>query len=907
MIGHSIGEYVAACLANVFSLEDALALVAARGQLMQQLPSGAMLAVMLSETETRSLLHNGLALAAVNGAKNCVVSGTSTAIQALHDQLKQQDVHSQVLHTSHAFHSEMMESILEPFTDRVRQVKLNAPAIPFLSNVTGAWQNSGPATDPTYWSRHLRQTVRFADGLGNLLQDAERILLEVGPGHTLNTLVKQHTSQIGNQVVLSSLPRARDGYTDTEFLLNSVGKFWLAGGQIDWASFYTGEQRRRIPLPTYPFERQRYYLEPENSYTRKEHKPRSFGKRADVADWFYLPSWRQFDLPHLTKLEKQPPEDRSWLIFCDESGVGEALAQRLVQRGKEIVVVHAGEQLRRTADRAYTLNPVQKNNYDALLKELVSRGIKFTKVIHLWTLDKSAVDTESFERAQQSGLYSLLFLTQALAEQSLTNSLEFVVVTDSVQEVNGEESLRPDQATVLGACKVIPQEYPEITCRTIDVVSHIRNAVPTQLIDQLLDELTEKVSERVVAYRGRHRWIQSFEPVRLEKGSGAQSLLSDGGVYLITGGLGGVGLALAQHLARTHKAKLALLGRSGLPASDAWTQWLEEHDDDDNVSRKIRKVRELETAGAEVLLLRADVSNEEQMFEAVARTVERFGRIDGVIYGAAAGASTDKEIRETTPADCMVQFQAKAQGLLVLEKVLQGRDYKFCLMLSSLSSILGGMTFAAYAAANIYMDTFVRKHNQSHPETWLTVNWDGWNLDAEALPGAKLRAGTNDTAINPEDGGEALERILSIGPIPQIFVSTSDLYARLERWLSFEDSQTAVTIEKSEIAVLHPRPNLLNAYVAPSNELEQDLAETWQELLGIEQVGINDNFFELGGHSLLATMVQSRLRKEFGVELPLRSFFESPTVSGLALVIAQRVIENQDEQSIAQLLESAAK
>ena len=767
MIGHSIGEYVAACLANVFSLEDALALVAARGQLMQQLPSGAMLAVMLSETETRSLLHNGLALAAVNGAKNCVVSGTSTAIQALHDQLKQQDVHSQVLHTSHAFHSEMMESILEPFTDRVRQVKLNAPAIPFLSNVTGAWQNGGPATDPTYWSRHLRQTVRFADGLGNLLQDAERILLEVGPGHTLNTLVKQHTSQIGNQVVLSSLPRARDGYTDTEFLLNSVGKFWLAGGQIDWASFYKGDQRRRIPLPTYPFERQRYYLEPENSYIRKEHKPRSFGKRADVADWFYLPSWRQFDLPHLTKLEKQPPEDRSWLIFCDESGVGEALAQRLVQRGKEIVVVHAGEQLRRTADRAYTLNPVLKNNYDALLKELVSRDIKFTKVIHLWTLDKSAVDTESFERAQQSGLYSLLFLTQTLAEQSLTNSLEFVVVTDSVQEVNGEESLRPDQATVLGACKVIPQEYPEITCRTIDVVSHIRNAVPTQLIDQLLDELTEKVSERVVAYRGRHRWIQSFEPVRLEKGSGAQSLLSDGGVYLITGGLGGVGLALAQHLARTRKAKLALLGRSGLPASDAWSQWLEEHDDDDNVCRKIRKVRELETAGAEVLLLRADVSNEGQMFEAVARTVERFGRIDGVIYGAAAGTSTDKEIRDTTSADCMVQFQAKAHGLLVLEKVLQGRDYKFCLMLSSLSSILGGMTFAAYAAANIYMDTFVRKHNQSHPETWLTVNWDGWNLDAEALPGAKLRAGTNDTAINPEDGGEALERILSIGPIPR--------------------------------------------------------------------------------------------------------------------------------------------
>jgi acyl carrier protein len=205
------------------------------------------------------------------------------------------------------------------------------------------------------------------------------------------------------------------------------------------------------------------------------------------------------------------------------------------------------------------------------------------------------------------------------------------------------------------------------------------------------------------------------------------------------------------------------------------------------------------------------------------------------------------------------------------------------------------------------MDTFVRKHNQSYAGTWITVNWDGWNLDEEARSGAKLRAVTNGTGITAEDGGEALERILSIGPMSQIVVSTSDLYARLERWLSFEDSQSAVTIEKSESSVLHSRPNLSNAYVAPSNELEQDLADTWQELLGIEQVGINDNFFELGGHSLLATMVMSRLRKEFGVELALRSFFESPTVSGLALIIAQRVIENQDEQSIAQLLESATK
>jgi acyl transferase domain-containing protein len=153
----------------------------------------------------------------------------------------------------------MMEPILEAFTESVRQVELHGPAIPFLSNVTGAWINGAQTTDATYWSRHLRQTVRFADGLAELLKDSERILLEVGPGQTLNALAKQHGAQLGNQVVISSLPRPRDRQSDTEFLLTSVARFWLAGGHLDWEQFYANEQRRRIPLPTYPFERQRYF------------------------------------------------------------------------------------------------------------------------------------------------------------------------------------------------------------------------------------------------------------------------------------------------------------------------------------------------------------------------------------------------------------------------------------------------------------------------------------------------------------------------------------------------------------------------------------------------------------------------------------------------------------------------
>lgn len=874
MIGHSIGEYVAACLAGVLSLEDALALVALRGQLMQSLPAGSMLAVMLSEKETLGMLNNGLSIAAVNGPKNCVVSGATACIDELHERLEQHDVHSQLLHTSHAFHSEMMEPILASFAERAGGIKLNAPAIPFLSNVTGAWINGGQATDAAYWSRHIRQTVRFADGLAELLKDSERILLEVGPGQTLNALVKQHAAQLGNQVVISSLPRPRDNSSDSEFLLTSLARFWLAGGQIDWDQFYANEQRRRVPLPTYPFERQRFYLEPGESKAPETRARRSTARKSDVGDWFYLPSWKQADLVRLTTTEKPA----KWLIFCDEFGVGTALVKQLRQRYEDVVTVSRSERLRRVDEWDYTINPREKSEYEALLKELVVRNVGPTDVVHLWSLDEA----ESFDEAQESGLYSLMFLTQAVDAQALKDPLQLTVVTDSVLEVTGSETLRAEPATIVGACKVIPQEQTEITCRHLDVIA--RESSPELLVQQLLHELNENTSDRVVAYRGRHRWVQAFESLRVEK---ATSRLKEGGVYLIAGGLGMVGLALAQHLAQTYKAKLALLTRSGLPA--------------DVNDERVRGVRELEAAGAEVLLLRADVANEAEMRDAIETTVKRFGHIDGVIYGAAAGASTDKEIRETTTDDCARQFHAKVKGLQVLEKVLEGNEPEFCLLLSSLSSVLGGMTFGAYSAANAFMDTFARRH-----PTWLSVNWDAWNFDEEVHANDRLRA-VADEGIRPANGGEALDRILSLGPTSQVLVSTSDLHARLDRWVTFADAETTAVVKAAETsAELHPRPNLTEAYVAPTNELEEDLANTWRELLGIEQVGVNDNFFELGGHSLLATMVMSRLRKEFGVELSLRSFFESPTIGGLSLLIAERVIQQQDDKSIAQLLEGAA-
>lgn len=261
MIGHSIGEYVAACLAGTFSLEDALALVAVRGQMMQQLPEGAMLSVALSEQEVFPLLGSSLSLAAVNGPTRCVISGSQSAVDALEHQLRQKGVACQRLHTSHAFHSQMMDRIIEPFTEYMRKIALNSPRIPYVSNLTGTWITANQAMDPAYWVHHLRNTVRFAEGIAVLLQEPGRLLLEVGPGQTLSKLAQHAPQRDLGQVILSSLPDPQRRDSDLAFLLNSLGQLWLAGQPVNWLGFSRTWRHQRIHLPTYPFEQKRYWLE----------------------------------------------------------------------------------------------------------------------------------------------------------------------------------------------------------------------------------------------------------------------------------------------------------------------------------------------------------------------------------------------------------------------------------------------------------------------------------------------------------------------------------------------------------------------------------------------------------------------------------------------------------------------
>ncbi len=729
MLGHSIGEYVAACLAEVMTLDDALGLVAERGRLMQALPAGAMLAVPLPEEELAPLLGGGLALAAVNAPGRCVVSGPHEAVAALGATLGARGVAARPLRTSHAFHSAMMEPALAPFAARCAGVELRPPRIPYLSNVSGAWVTAAEATDPGYWARHMRQAVRFADGVRELCKDPRLVLLEVGPGQTLAALARQHPERRG-RAVLSSLRHPRERQDDQAFLLRTLGQLWLAGVAPDWSGFYAGERRRRVPLPPYPFERRRFWIEPGKGHVLFGEAPEA-QKREDLADWFHLPYWKPAVPP--TAPPGAAAEAGRWLVFLDESGVGERVVARLAAAGSSVAAVGAGAAFRRLGAGRYEVAPGSREDHEALLAALAAAGGLPDRILHLWNVGPVPGAPDAAQVADRS-FWSLLHLAQAFGRQSATRPTVLAVVSSHLQHVGGEDRLLPERALLLGPAKVIPREYPHLRCTSVDIELPAGEAT----IERLLAEAAAERPAAVVAYRGGRRWLQEYEPVRLEAAAGAPTRLRKGGVYLVTGGFGGLGLSFAEFLAREHRARLVLLGSAALPERDSWEEWLREHGAADRTSRRIEEVRKLEALGAEVLALGGDVADGEQMRRAVEAALARFGTIHGVIH--AAGVAGGGVIQLKAAAAAARVLAPKVAGTRSLMAALAGVRLDFVVLCSSTIAVAGGLGQVDYCAANNFLDAFAHDAFLGGGPYTVSVNWGAWEQVGMAVAAGLMPA-----------------------------------------------------------------------------------------------------------------------------------------------------------------------
>ncbi len=373
MIGHSMGEYTAACLAGVFSLADALRLVTLRGQLFETLPAGAMLSVPLPEEALPNLLNGQLSIAALNAPELSVIAGEVAAIEALQAHLEGQEVETRRLHIAVAAHSAMLEPILDRFYEGVKQVQFHAPTMPYVSNVTGDWIRPEEATDPHYWVRHLRQTVQFAAGVRTLHdRSGSYLLLEVGPGTSLSSLARM---QGGSQVALASLRHPRDQVSDLQYMLTTLGRLWIAGQPVDWDGFYAAETRRRVPLPTYAFDHQRYWIEPgQTSYGTQA----ALEKQKKLDNWFYRPSWEA------RPLEAVELASQRWLIFMDEAGLGKRLRRALIQAGHEVISVQKSAHYHKDRHGQYDLNPGDPTAFTELIDDLVANDALPQRVIYLW-------------------------------------------------------------------------------------------------------------------------------------------------------------------------------------------------------------------------------------------------------------------------------------------------------------------------------------------------------------------------------------------------------------------------------------------------------------------------------------------------------------------------------------------
>ncbi|MGD2084792.1 MAG: SDR family oxidoreductase [Candidatus Aminicenantes bacterium] len=913
MMGHSIGEYVAACLAGVFTLEDALALVTLRGKLMQQVPNGSMLSVSISLPEIEPLLneHEELSLAAVNGPSRCVVSGPDNAIHTFERRLEEKGYSHTSLHTSHAFHSAMMDPVLKPFEEAVRGVEINEPQIPFISNLTGDWITIEQVADAAYWANHLRETVYFSVGLSELLKKNNSLFIEVGPGQVLSTLVRQHPDKTIGHLIINLVRHPKEQVCDSYYLLDKIGKLWLYGLTIEWPKFYPQEKRYRLPLPTYPFERQQFKVEADitkrgtvdTAGAARGLFP-SLIKRRDMADWFYVPSWKRSLPPTGSGSDTFKFKDSCWLTFVDvdECSIGVKLREQLQQYGADVITVRVGEKFTRTSPVDFAVNPQSCSDYQRLVKELQESKKIPRCIVHLWGISKSVhkeLDREGFDKAQDLGFFSLIYLAKAIVKGELSrdNQLEIVILTNNMQEVTGEEELCPEKVTVLGPGKVFHQENPNISCKFIDVmIPGPGTRHEQQLLENLLAEFTAGCSGEMIAYRGRHRWIQTFEPIPPGSPPQLTSRLRPGGVYLISGGLGDVGLALARYLVKRVKAKLLLTRRSHFPGREEWEKWLAHHGEENNISRKIRKLKALEQWGGEVMAVSADVADDEQMQKVIARGEERLGKINGVIHAAGikSGISLASTLEKIDITACNRQFQPKVYGLLVLERLFQqrDRDLDFYFLTSSLASVLGGLGFAAYTAASLFMDYYVQQKNQKSPVPWISVNWDSWifnenstssSANASTLAQAdgaagSFGAGLLELAMKPEEGIETFQRILSWQPSHPVIVSTGDLDARINQWIKLKPLED----QESAGPTFHSRPNLSNPYEAPVKPIEQKLAAWWREFFGIHQVGIHDDFFELGGDSLKAIALVSKINHHFHLQLRFSHLLQFQTIHLLA-------------------------
>ncbi len=849
MIGHSIGEYVAACVSGVLTLESALKLVIRRGALMQSLPKGQMLAVGQSAVEVASYLTPGLEIAAINTPQRCVVSGEAAAIGALRARLEKAGVSCKLLPTSHAFHSQMMEPILDEFTALAGSLAYGRPNIPYLSNLTGERITEQELT-PGYWSDHLRGAVQFSAGMEGILSQGDTLLIEVGPGNTLGSLARAHMESPAGSAVHALVRHPASAVAEDRFLLETLAELWASGVELNWARFQEAAGGQKVSLPTYSFEPVKYPMASVLEKLLSDTVLRGgTQKREDICEWFYESSWKR---SRLLAPARGAGKESTYLVFCDKYGVGEGLMERIQAKGHvQVVRVVAGSGFGQQDEFTYALNASKEQDYLHLFASLEASSLLPEKIVHLWSYsaEPSPVSYESAAGELEVGYYSLLNIARSIGQVSPFHRVSIDVITSFASSVNEEDIEIPARKAVLGPVLSIPKEYKNISCRQIDVKPSTKQGV---IVRCLFDEMNADDSTPCIAYRLTTRWSQFYDAVKLASDNNLPTLLKEGGVYLITGGMGGMGLVFSEHLAKQYNARLILTGRR--PASD------------EAIAARLAQL------GQHVVYLNVDVSDVDQMELQLAQAERRLGKIDGIFHTAGIGDYAGI-IQNRTREQSQQVFASKVYGTIALYEIARKREVDFLVLCASVASATAPFGQVAYTTANIFQDSFARSTTGLLVQS---IGWDTWSETGMAVD--SLAAKSKDEqqlnlrhGLTNAEGLEVLRRVLGYG-IPSVSVFTRDLAKLLA------EKAPELNFQMQPVQVVQERSALANAYEAPHTETEKSICALFEGYFGIKEIGIKDDFFDLGMDSLKAMTVIALIHQQLNVEMRINDILENTNI-----------------------------
>jgi len=915
LVGYSLGEYVAACLAGVFTLSDALYLVAERARLIAAAPAGRMLSVAAGEEAVRAVIAGSdIDIAAINGPSMTVLSGLAGDIDRIAQRLADRGIACRPLRTAHAFHSSLLEPARDKLAGLVESVPRQAPGIPIVSNRAGVVLTDEQATSSQYWADHLVSPVRFADSVRQCQSLEVDAFVELGAGQTLGGLARQSLPGGSGVTLLGTLPArwtATERPDERAELLATCGQLWELGVPVDWTATRV-PGARIVTLPGYPFQRTRFWPESAGQARQPAAMPVSpaASPAGEPADLCYAPAWRQ-DLtgPLPATLALPGP----LVIFADEDGVGAALAALAEAGGTPVIEVRAGSQLRREGSRL-TIDPRVPAHYGevfATVAALAPQGP--VRVAHLWSLLSPAAEAsrpaadEQLRAAIRHGFDSLLLALQALGELPGSAGVGLLTVSRGAVAVLGGDCPAPYQALAHGLARVAQHEYPGLSWRGVDLDPEPVEAgrAAAGLAAELLWQPAEAYST-MAAWRRSGRWLQDWATVPAPE-DGEPVWRADG-VYLITGGTRGLGLAMARRLVSLGVGKLALVSRgAGRPGQ------AEQAAARERAAGTERDVAELRAAGAEVLLLTADVGVPDQLRAALRRCREHFGALDGVLHVAGAPASGMVARQTVAGAGAVLAPKVLAMGPLaelVAESTPAELRPELLVLYSSAITVFGGIGEGDYCAANAVLDSYGAALAASAPSTRvLSIGWGPWLHDdwqaTGPASGLAERAGAYRRRFGFTDSGGCafVDRLVRTGQGSVVAVR-QPMRDSLRDWAAMLDLDALVEAgQPSMPGQRFPRPRLRTEFVAARTELETVIAEVWQAYLGIDQVGIHDPFFDLGGNSLVGMSMVRAVESKLDVQIAPAVLFEHPTIAEFAAALERT--DSRDD-TVADLLTTSS-